>query len=145
MDLLEHRCAVSADLTLAHFLAPASRTVMLSAQPTLVVERRDVSGHAMLHHTLTVGFFHRSWDAAVLSEDEHSLVAEGAEGFTSFRHELSLVGGSLHSLVQWEGSDLSAELSQARVAVPLGEEASASLRDERPTTRIVLGARSAAA
>ena len=58
------------------------------------------------------------------------------------RHELRLADGSLHSLIEWSGSDLSDALAKAKLAVPLREEGTAV---DRPTTRIVLGSQSAAA
>ena len=142
MDRLEHRCAVSADLTLARFLTPTSRVVMMSSEPSLYVELREVDGCRFLRHVLSVGFFRRSWDAELVSQDDFSLIAGAASGFESFRHEIRLVDGGLHSLIEWSGSDLSDVLAKARLAVPLREEDTAV---DRPTTRIVLGSQSAAA
>jgi len=142
MDRLEHRCAVSADLTLARFLTPASRVVMMSSEPSLFVEIREKDGRKVLRHVLSMGLFRRSWDADLVSEDATSLVAGTASGFETFRHELRLADGSLHSMIEWSGSDLSDVLAKAKLAVPLREEGAAV---DRPTTRIVLGSQSAAA
>jgi len=142
MDRLEHRCAVSADLTLARFLTPASRVVMMSSAPSLFVELREKDGRKVLRHVLSMGLFRRSWDAELVSEDATSLTAGAASGFETFRHELRLADGSLHSLIEWSGSDLSDALAKAKLAVPLREEGTAV---DRPTTRIVLGSQSAAA
>lgn len=116
---------------------------MMSSAPSLFVELREKDGRKVLRHVLSMGLFRRCWDAELVSEDAAGLIAGAASGFETFRHELRLMDGSLHSLIEWSGSDLSEVLAKAKLAVPLREEEASA--DSRPTTRIVLGSQSAAA
>jgi hypothetical protein len=116
---------------------------MVSSEPTLFVEAREKDGRRVLRHVLSVGLFRRCWDAEMVSEEENGAMAGAAEGFESFRHDIRLSDGILHSVIEWSGSDLSDVLSKARLAVPLREEE--PMASERPTTRIVIGSQSAAA
>jgi hypothetical protein len=142
MDRLEHRCALPEGLTLEQVLAPAYRAITLTAEPTLVVERHLVDGVAVLRHTLVHGMARKRWDAPIVSEGIGRIEAVGAEGVDGFRHVLVLNGSSLHSVVEWESAPFAKALSLARLETPPAPTASAS---ERPTTRIVLAARNAAA
>jgi hypothetical protein len=143
MDRLEQSCAVPATLSLAGLLAPTFRAVKLGSEPTLVVERVENGGQAYLRHVLALGLFRRSWDALVQEETATRLVAEGAEGFESFRHELVLEHGTFRSVMDWRGSTMAAALPRAVLSMP--EHARLEPSSERPTTRIVLNSESAAA
>lgn len=143
MDRLEQSCAVPATLSLAGLLAPTFRAVKLGSEPTLVVERVQNGDRLYLRHVLALGLFRRSWDAPVQEESSIRLVAEGAEGFDAFRHELILEHGTFRSVMEWSGSTLAAALLRAVLSMP--EHARLEASSERPTTRIVLNSESAAA
>ncbi|MEN9354136.1 MAG: hypothetical protein RL318_1461 [Fibrobacterota bacterium] len=129
-------------MSLEQMLAPAYRAITLTAEPTLVVERHLVEGKPVLRHTLVHGMARKRWDAQIVSEGVGRIEATGAEGIEGFRHVLVLNGVSLHSVVEWESSPFAKALSLARLETP---PAPATASSERPTTRIVLAAKSAAA
>jgi hypothetical protein len=143
MDRLEQRTVLPEGLTLEQLLAPAYRAITLSDEPMLVLERHQVEGRPVLRHTLVHGLSRKRWDAPVVAETTAAIESEGAvgiEGLEGFRHVLTLDGSSLGSVMEWKTASFAKALSRSRLETPPVATAA-----ERPTTRIVLSARSAAA